>query len=59
MPKSKTLLLTKQQKEVMADALARFFFGYWQKQSERDNKVAALRSGSTHREGSPALKVAS
>ena len=51
--------LNKQQKEAMADALANFFFEFWQKQTIKGNQVAVASLGSTLRGGSPKTSAAS
>ena len=44
----------------MADALANFFFDFWQNSTnQRGNEVATLEVGSSRRGGFPAPKVAS
>lgn len=50
--------ISKQQKAAMAEALANFFFEYWQKQSIKGNQVAAVSSGSL-RGGYPEPSAAS
>jgi hypothetical protein len=59
MPAQKSPRITKQQKEAMADALAAFFFDFWQNNvSPRDTQAATLETGSSRRGGSPTPKVA-
>lgn len=50
--------LGKQQTEAVADALANFFFEFWQKQSIKGNQVAVASSGSL-RGGYPEPSAAS
>jgi hypothetical protein len=51
--------ISKQQKEAMADALANFFFEYWQNQQTKGNQVAVASSGSSLRGGHPETTAAS
>ena len=59
MPKIRTKL-NKENRQAVADGLARFFFNYWQKQSinSRGGKAATLAVGSSLRGGSPAARAA-
>jgi hypothetical protein len=59
MPESKTPKLTKQQKEAMANAMAGFFFDFWQRQEIKGNQVAAAGSGLSRRGGFPDNATAS
>ncbi len=60
MPQPEQNKLNKKQKEAMADALASFFFDFWQNSSNRrGNEVATLEVGSSCRGGFPTPKVAS
>ena len=51
--------LGKQQTEAVADALANFFFEFWQNQNIKGNQVAVASLGSTLRGGSPKTSAAS
>lgn len=59
MLKKQSKNLNKGQKEAMANALAAFFFEYWQKQSIKGNQVAAVGSGLSRRGGFPETTAAS